>query len=78
MIQAMNPEIEELFDTQGGVATTGQILTRITRRPFEAAVNCGVLERMWQGVYCRGEPTTPPYGAPASTICRRCLRRRRR
>src|SRR5262245_39625693 len=57
MIQAMNPEIEELLDMQGGVATSGQILTRITRHRFEAAVNCGVLERMWQGVYCRGEPT---------------------
>ena len=53
----MEPVLEELFDKQGGVATTGQSLTRITRRRFEAAVNCGVLERMWQGVYCRGEPT---------------------
>jgi hypothetical protein len=57
MILAMNLEIEELFDKQGGVATSGQILMRMTRRQFENAVNCGVLERMWQGVYCRGEPT---------------------
>src|SRR4030088_2086300 len=60
MILAMNPEIEELFDEQGGVASSGQILTRMTRRHFENAVNYGVLERMWQGIYCRGEPTDEP------------------
>jgi hypothetical protein len=57
MIQFMNDELEELFESQGGVAASGQILSRISRRRFEAAVNCGVLERMWQGIYCRGEPT---------------------
>ncbi|HET7666956.1 MAG TPA: hypothetical protein VFK56_12990, partial [Mycobacterium sp.] len=53
----MNPELEALFDEQGGVASSGQILTRISRRRFEAAVNCGVLERIWQGIYCLGGPT---------------------
>jgi hypothetical protein len=57
MILGMDPELEEIFAKQGGVATSGQILARLTRRRFEAAVNCGVLERMWQGIYCRGEPT---------------------
>ena len=57
MILAMNPEIEELFHKQGGVALSSQILLRMTRRQFENAVNCGVLERMWQGIYCHGEPT---------------------
>jgi hypothetical protein len=57
MILAMNPELAELFYNQGGVATSGQILARTTRRRFAAAVNCGVLERMWQGIYCLGEPT---------------------
>jgi len=57
MILAMNPELAELFENQGGVATTGQILARTTRRQFDAAVNRGVLERMWQGIYCLGEPT---------------------
>ncbi len=54
---AMNDDIIALFDTQGGVATSGQILTLLTRRRFEAAVNTGVLERMWQGIYCLGEAT---------------------
>ncbi|MDT5329825.1 MAG: hypothetical protein QOF31_1122, partial [Mycobacterium sp.] len=49
MILGMNPEIEELFGKQGGVATSGQILIRMTRRQFDNAVNCGVLERVWQG-----------------------------
>jgi hypothetical protein len=53
----MNSELEELFDKQGGVATSGQILALTTRRRFDNAVNCGVLERMWQGIYCLGEPT---------------------
>src|ERR1700682_3473724 len=57
MIFAMNPEIEELFGKQGGVATSGQILIRMTRRQFDNAVNYGVLERVWQGIYCLGEPT---------------------
>ncbi|PXX09771.1 uncharacterized protein DUF559 [Mycolicibacterium moriokaense] len=57
MILAMNPEIEELFHKQGGVALSSQILLRMTRRQFENAMNCGVLERMWQGIYCHGEPT---------------------
>ena len=53
----MNSELEQLFDKQGGVATSGQILALTTRRRFDNAVNCGVLERMWQGIYCVGEPT---------------------
>jgi very-short-patch-repair endonuclease len=57
MIQAMNPELERLFEKQGGVATSGQILTCTTRRRFESDLNCGVLERIWQGIYCLGEPT---------------------
>jgi hypothetical protein len=57
MILGMNPEIEELFGKQGGVATSGQILIRMTRRQFDNAVNCGVLERVRQGIYCLGEPT---------------------
>lgn len=45
-----------LFDRQNGIASSGQILTYLSRREFEAMVNCGVLERIWQGIYGRGEP----------------------
>ncbi len=53
----MNDELNRLLDAQRGVATSGQILSYLTRRRFEAEVNTGALERMWQGIYCRGEPT---------------------
>ncbi|MBX7433011.1 hypothetical protein JDV09_12970 [Mycobacterium sp. Y57] len=53
----MNDELIRLLDTQGGVATSGQILQHLSRRGLERAANYGVLERMWQGIYCLGEPT---------------------
>jgi hypothetical protein len=56
-IAAMNAELERLFDEQSGVATSGQILRHLTRRRFEAELKTGSLERIWQGIYCRGEPT---------------------
>jgi len=42
----MDPELDALFDRQGGVASSGQILDYLTRRGFEALVNSGVLERI--------------------------------
>lgn len=52
----MNDNLLQLLDTQGGVATSGQILEHLTRRRFESAINTGALERIWHGVYCLGEP----------------------
>jgi hypothetical protein len=52
----MNAELQQLFDVQSGVATSGQILSHVSRRAFQALVNCGALERIWQGIYCKGEP----------------------
>lgn len=48
--------LAELFDRQGGVATSGQILQHVTRRGFEYAIACGSLTRLWHGIYCRAEP----------------------
>lgn len=53
----MDDQLTALFAGQGGVATSAQILQHLTRRRFEAAVNTGVLERLWQGIYCLGAPT---------------------
>ncbi|MHA0286028.1 hypothetical protein ACXYX3_06185 [Mycobacterium sp. C3-094] len=53
----MDEHLIALFEAQGGVATSAQILRYLTRRRFEKAVNTGVLERLWQGIYCLGEPT---------------------
>lgn len=53
----MNDELQALFDSQHGVATTRQILDHMPRRLFERLVRSGVLERLWQGIYCVGEPS---------------------
>jgi hypothetical protein len=50
-------ELDQLFDSQRGVATSCQILQHLTRRRFEAELRTGDLERIWQGIYCRGAPT---------------------
>src|SRR4029078_942982 len=50
-------ELDRLFEEQRGVATSGQILCHLTRRGFEAGRKTGNLERIWQGIYCRGGST---------------------
>jgi hypothetical protein len=56
-ITVMNPQLLSLFEQQCGVATCGQILTHSTRYALEQALDRGVLERIWPGIYCLGEPT---------------------
>lgn len=53
----MDPTLRQLFDEQGGVATSGQILAVVRRYTFEAVLKASDLERLWHGVYCLGEPT---------------------
>jgi hypothetical protein len=53
----MNTDLERLFEQQGGVATSGQILNYLTRANFEAELRTGAVQRIWHGIYCRGEPT---------------------
>ncbi len=53
----MDPQLIRLFDEQNGVATSAQIRTWMTRHAFQRAIDSGVLERVWQGIYCRGEPS---------------------
>lgn len=57
----MHAELDQIFDDQGGVATSAQIRARITRYAFDRLVDRGELERLWQGIYCRG---------PASDVLR--------
>ncbi|MCG5431693.1 type IV toxin-antitoxin system AbiEi family antitoxin domain-containing protein [Mycobacterium sp. MYCO198283] len=52
----MDPAVTQLFCDQGGVATSAQLLSRLSRRRFAAAVERGEIERIWTGVYCLGEP----------------------
>jgi very-short-patch-repair endonuclease len=53
----MDIDLSRLLHEQGGVATSGQILDRITRHAFDRLVHDGSLARIWQGIYCLGEPT---------------------
>ncbi|BBZ49255.1 hypothetical protein H7H82_12885 [Mycobacterium heidelbergense] len=53
----MNAELERLLDAQGGVVTSAQALTHLTRRGLEFGLKCGVLQKVWYGVYGRGEIT---------------------
>jgi hypothetical protein len=53
----MDDTLQQLFDDQGGVATSGQILGLVSRYHFESTLKTQSVERIWQGIYCRGEPT---------------------
>jgi hypothetical protein len=57
-IAGMHPELSRLLDTQSGVVTSAQALTFLSRRGLEAQLDTGELQRIWHGVYGRGEPTT--------------------
>jgi hypothetical protein len=51
----MNLELSRLLDTQGGVVTSAQALTFLTRRGLEAELKNGELQKIWYGVYRRGD-----------------------
>jgi hypothetical protein len=48
--------IDELFAANGGLATTEQLLTVMSRKSLAAHVNAGALIRVWHGVYALSEP----------------------
>lgn len=54
----MHPELNRLLNLQGGVVTSAQALTFLTRRSLEAQQNGGALQKIWYGIYGRGEVTT--------------------
>jgi hypothetical protein len=54
----MEAELCRLLDQQGGVVTSAQALTLLTRRGLEGQLNNGELQRIWYGIYGRGEVTT--------------------
>ncbi|WP_326545915.1 hypothetical protein QGN32_19465 [Mycolicibacterium sp. ND9-15] len=53
----MDAALKQLFEEQGGVATSGQILAVVPRYEFESVLKRRSLERIWHGIYCLGEPT---------------------
>jgi hypothetical protein len=54
----VHAELGRLLDAQGGVVTSAQALTFVTRRGLEAYTRRGSLRRIWRGVYGRGDITT--------------------
>ena len=55
----MHSELSRLLEGQGGVVTSAQALTFLTRRGLEAQLNNVELQRIWHGIYGRGEVNTP-------------------
>lgn len=53
----MHAELCRLLDQQGGVVTAAQAMTFLTRRGLEAYLKNGVLQKIWRGIYGRGEVT---------------------
>jgi len=52
----VDADLQALLDLQDGVATSAQILSKLSRRTFDSYLKTGALERIWQGIYSRGEP----------------------
>jgi len=50
----MQAELSTLFECQGGVATTAQILQAAGRRHLQLLLDCTAVERIWHGVYSLG------------------------
>lgn len=54
----VNDELERLLDEQGGVITSAQALTAVTRRELQTLLKYGLLHQVWYGIYGRGEADT--------------------
>lgn len=52
----MLEDLASLFAAQGGVVTTAQLLTRLTRSHLDVRIRDGDLVKVWPGVYSREEP----------------------
>lgn len=52
----MGADLDDLFERQGGVATSAQVLGLLTRRGLQTALDYGSIERLWHGVYSRADP----------------------
>jgi hypothetical protein len=50
----VNHELSRLLDQQGGVVTSAQALSFLTRRGLESQLRTGALQRVWYGIYGRG------------------------
>jgi len=51
-------DLRALFAAQGGVASTGQLLDRLSRSRLDRAIGSGELIKVWPGIYSQGFPDT--------------------
>ena len=51
-------DVDELFDAQGDVATTAQLLSVLTRSQLDSRIGSGQLVKVWPGIYSRCQPDT--------------------
>ena len=56
MLDPVQPAARTLLERGGGLATTAQLLTTMTRRQLDVHVKNGALTRVWSGVYTVGRP----------------------
>ena len=49
-------DLESLFAAQGGVVTTAQLLTVLSRSQLDISIRKGDLLKVWPGIYSREEP----------------------
>ncbi|OPX10941.1 endonuclease domain-containing protein [Mycobacterium sp. AT1] len=54
----MPHDLDDLFNGQAGVATTGQLLTVLSRSQLDTRIQRGDLVKVWPGVYSRVELDT--------------------
>lgn len=54
----MTDEVDKLFEAQGDVATTAQLLAIMTRSHLDTRIANGQLVKVWPGIYSRSEPDT--------------------
>ena len=54
----MNTDLYDLMRSQGGVVTSAQALTYLSRRRFRYAVEDCELYQVWHGIYGAVEPDT--------------------
>jgi hypothetical protein len=48
--------VREVLDAHGGVATSGQLLTVLSRSQLDVRIDRGDLVKVWTGIYTDGEP----------------------
>lgn len=54
----MDRGLRRLLDRQGGVVTSAQVLTFLSRRGLEAELKHGTLQKVWYGIYGVGDMST--------------------